>query len=380
MASHGNSNIADEVAKTFAEYVVSYRSDLHQRPSLLFRIHSYRLRVQANAKSLRERLLSGPMVDVYVGGAKRHWSLHRNLLAYHSEYLEAELQQSPEPFPLKNGSGASNGLRLDLPEDEPAGFELLVKWLYQGRLDDVSSIDDDQEKYEYAVACQKLHILCDRFELPKLKNIAMDQYRKGLSQAGLVPDAEELSAIYKQSSETSPFRKLMVKIAARQIMDPDTEKDAESYRKCFDDSPDFAIDLVNAIKAGCGGGMLFDDPTESADCEFHDHDNGPNCHIKGKGRKKLGIRPISNKSSPPTTPTPRSRRPSPPKSPKVNGLAETNHANVPNADGIDAVEGAEKRRRTPSPPKHTDTQTPGRKPPPKLRQRHILEQRAPDTV
>lgn len=287
MANHGNSNIADEVAKTFAEYVVSYRPGQPKRPSLLFRIHSHRLHVQANAKSLRERLLSGPMVDIYVGEAKRHWSLHRNLLAYHSEYLEAELQQSPDPS-LKNGSGASSGLRLALPEDDPAGFELLVKWLYQGRLDDVSSIDDDQEKYEYAVACQKLHILCDRFELPKLKNIAMDQYRKGLSQAGLVPDAEELNTIYKQSSETSPFRKLMVKIAARQIMDPDTEKDAESYRKCFDGSPDFAIDLVNAIKAGFGGGMLFEDPTESADCEYHDHDNGPNCHIKGKGRKKLG--------------------------------------------------------------------------------------------
>jgi hypothetical protein len=285
MANHGN--IADEVAKTFAEYVVSYRPGQPQRPSLLFRIHSDRLRVQANAKSLRERLLSGPMVNIYVGEAKRHWSLHKNLLAYHSEYLQAELQQSPDSSPKKD-SGASDGLRLDLPDDDPAGFELLVKWLYQGKLDDVSSIEDDQEKYEYAVACQKLHVLCDRFELPKLKNIAMDQYRKGLSQAGLVPDAEELNAIYKQSPETSPFRRLMVKIAARQIMDPDSDKDAESYRKCFEGSPDFAIDLVNAIKSGFGGGILFEDPTEGIDCEYHDHDNGPNCHIKGKGRKKLG--------------------------------------------------------------------------------------------
>jgi len=239
----------------------------------------------ATAKTFAE-LLSGPLVDLYVGDQKRHWSLHRNLLTYHSEYLQAELHHSPENTPkLKNRSASSESLRLELPNDDPSGFELLVKWLYQGKLDDVSSIADEQEKYDYAVACHKLHILCDRFEMPKLKNIAMDQYRKGLSQAGLVPDAEELTTIYRESPEGSPFRRLMVKIAARQIMDPDTDKDAESYRRCFE-NPDFAIDLVNAIKWGIGGGLLFDDPTEGADCEYHDHNNGPNCHNKGK--KKLG--------------------------------------------------------------------------------------------
>jgi hypothetical protein len=70
-------------------------------------------------------------------------------------------------------------------------------------------------------------------------------------------------------------------------MDPDSEKDAESYRECFDGHPDFAIDLVNAIKMGTGG-LLFDDPTYGDGCEYHDHDAGPNCHIRGKGRAKQG--------------------------------------------------------------------------------------------
>jgi hypothetical protein len=113
----------------------------------------------------------------------------------------------------------------------------------------------------------------------------MDQYRKALNQAGLVPDAEELNVIYRQSVELSPFRKLMVDIAARQIMDPESDKNAESYRQCFEHNPDFAVDLVNAIKKGMGG-LLFDDPTEQKDCEYHDHNEGPNCHVRGK--KKLG--------------------------------------------------------------------------------------------
>lgn len=287
MAHNGHVGIGDTRAHTFAEYVVTVHDPRHQRPSLLFRIHSHRLQVRANAKSLCERLLSGPLVDIYVGESKKHWPLHRNLLSYHSDALQVALHpHAPDgtssTSKVKPAAGSEN-IRLELPDVDPSGFELFVKWMYQGKLDDVSEITDPQDKYSFAVACYNLHQLCNRFDMPKLKNIAIDLYRKGLAEAGLVPDAEEINDIYRKSPEGSPFRKLMIKIAARQIMDPDIESDAESYRFCFDNNPDFAIELVNAIKHGTGG-VLFDDPTEGEGCEYHDHDNGPNCHKKAKAK------------------------------------------------------------------------------------------------
>jgi len=248
------------------------------RPVLAHRLNSHRLHVRAKAKLQRDRLLSGPMLDVFVGAARRHWALHRNLLCHHSERLEAEL----------HGDGNKQHDRLELPEHDPAGFELLVKWLYQGKLDDVTDMADANQKYDYAVSCHKLYLLCDRFDMPQLKNVAMDQYRKGLNQAELVPDADEIADIYRQSPAGSPFRRLMTRIAARQIMDPASERDVETYRQCFESNSDFAIDMVKAIKHGTGG-MLFDDPTDTGnECDYHDHDAGPNCHIKGKGRAKQG--------------------------------------------------------------------------------------------
>lgn len=230
------------------------------------------------AETLHTRLLSGPIVDIYVGPDKRHWSLHRNLLCHHSSYFEAEFLGNEVPKAKKNNGEQ----KLELPNDDPVGFELLVKWLYQGRLDDVSDMSDEK-KYDYSVACYKLHLLCDRFDLPQLKNISIDQYRKGLQEAQLVPDADEINEIYRRSPANSPFRKLMTRIAARQIMDPDSDKDAESYRKCFENNADFAVEMVNAIKAGTGG-MLFDDPTAGDPCEYHDHADGRNCHVKGKAK------------------------------------------------------------------------------------------------
>ncbi|KAH8725661.1 hypothetical protein GQ44DRAFT_796789 [Phaeosphaeriaceae sp. PMI808] len=294
-----NGSIGDAPAGTFAEYVddpflelpngddadASRSNSSHPqlpclalRPGLAHRLYSHRLHVRAKAKLQRDRLLSGPMIDIYVGEGRRHWALHRNLLCHHSELLEAELEGDGKDTKRKD--------KLELPEHDPAGFELLVKWLYQGKLDHVSDIADTGQKYDYAVNCHKLYLLCDRLDIPQLKNVAMDQYRQGLNEAELVPDADEIDEIYRKSPSTSPFRQLMTRIAARQIMDPGSERGVETYRQCFDNNPNFAIDLVKAIKHGTGG-MLFEDPTEPSNpCEYHDHKDGPNCHIKGKGKGK----------------------------------------------------------------------------------------------
>ena len=125
----------------------------------------------SEAKTLRKRLLAGPTVDIFVGAERRHWTLHRNLLCHHSSYFETEFVGHEVP---KKKKGEDNANELELPDDDPRGFELLVKWLYQGSLEDVSGMTD-MEKYDHAVACNKLYVLCDKFDMVQLKNIAMDR-------------------------------------------------------------------------------------------------------------------------------------------------------------------------------------------------------------
>lgn len=231
------------------------------------------------AKKLRKRLLSGPTVNIYVGPDRKHWSLHRNVLCHHSSYFETEFRGHEVP---KRESIPQHN-KLELPDDDPRGFELLVKWLYQGHLDGDDAEMTDEKRYDYAVACHKLYQLCDKFDILLLKNLAMDAYRTNLNLAQLVPDAEEINEIYRSSAPNSAFRKLMTKIAARQIMDPEADKTAETYRVCFDDNPDFAVEMVNAIRQMSGGGILFDDPTAEDGCkEWHDHRDGSVCHLKKK--------------------------------------------------------------------------------------------------
>ena len=208
-------------------------------------------------------------MDIYVGKTSRKWSLHRNLLSYHSTWFREQIKQE-----IKEKGG-----KVDLFDDDPRAFELLVKWLYQGNIDDVSTMAMDK-KWDYAFACQQLYLLCDKINLPQLKNLAIDQFRKGCYEAGLVPGPEEMIPIYQKTAPSSPFRKLVSRIAARQIMDPDSERDASVYRDCFAGNADFAIDVVNAIKEGAGGGSLYADPTEENGCHYHDHHLGQRCNSR----------------------------------------------------------------------------------------------------
>lgn len=207
-------------------------------------------------------------MDVYVGHSKRHWCLHRDLLCYHTPFFRSQSPTEEKEKPSK----------VELLEEDPRAFELLVKWLYQGKIDDVSDLPMER-KWDYADACQKLYVLCDKIKMPQLKNIAIDQFRKGCYEAGLVPGPEEIKLIYETTTPRSPMRTLVSQIAARQIMDPESESDAGTYRICFEASADFAIDVIDAIRQGTGT-RLFQDPTEDTGCFYHEHETSQLCESK----------------------------------------------------------------------------------------------------
>ena len=226
---------------------------------------------------LRDRLLSGPLIDITVGTGeeKKNWSIHRNLLVHHSPYFAQRFGDT-----ASDSKGKGHALTLDLQDDTPGAFELLVKWLYQGTIDDVGLLENDK-KWDYAFACQQLYALSERLGLSVLKNAAIDQFRLGCFQAGLVPGPEEMLPVYEQTPVGSPFRKLVARIAARQIMDPDSQRDAVTYKKCIEGNPDFAVDVINAIRQGVGG-QLLPDPTENSWCDYHHHEEEELCPRKSK--------------------------------------------------------------------------------------------------
>jgi hypothetical protein len=110
-----------------------------------------------NADATYHRLLSGPMVEIYVGAARCHWPLHRNLQCHHSRFFDEDFTTNGEQKKIKDG-------QVELLDEDPDAFESLVKYLYQGKIEDVSTMPMEK-KWDYAESCQKLYLLCDWIDL-----------------------------------------------------------------------------------------------------------------------------------------------------------------------------------------------------------------------
>jgi len=215
-----------------------------------------------------KRLLSGPLLEISVGAEAKKWHLHHNLLRHHSAFFDETALVNGEGKRIKDG-------KLSLAEEDPTAFRIFVKWLYQGQIEDVSNIDKEK-KWDYTFACQNLYMLCHRIGIRELKNLAIDQFRRGCHETRLVPGADEIKPVYDRLPPGSPFRKLVSRMAARQIMDPDSKRCASVYRECFTANPDFAIDVLNAVRDSTGG-FLLEDPTEGSSSRYHERANGDTC-------------------------------------------------------------------------------------------------------
>lgn len=230
--------------------------------------------MKEEAEQPDKSLLTGPTISIIVGNEKKTWILHSKLLSFHSSFLAASRPEVADD-------------KLEFLNDDPAAWSLLVKYLYQGSLPSLLKSSSAIEKYEHAVICHKLYNLSLRFSIPKLANLAMDRFRESLRSAHLVPDPEELSQMYTSSPAGSGMRKLLTKVAARQIMDPAKERDVKDYQVLLEREVGFAVGFIAEIRRQTGG-VLLDDPNAGEGQEYQ----GEICRkaICGNGEKKVRFR------------------------------------------------------------------------------------------
>lgn len=219
-------------------------------------------------------LLTGETISIIVGEEKKTWILHQRLLAFHSSFFAARPEVEDD--------------KLKYPNDDPAAWSLLVKYLYQGSLPLISKSCSAIQKYEHAVTCHKLYNLGLRFSISRLVNLAMDHFRESLRSAHLVPDPEELTEMYLASPAGSRMRKLLIRIAARQIMDPEKERDVTDYQTLLEREVTFAVDLITEIRRQTGG-MLLGDPNAGEGPDYREEIGGEEA-ICGNGEKRVRFR------------------------------------------------------------------------------------------
>ncbi|KAI9788024.1 MAG: hypothetical protein M1835_002540 [Candelina submexicana] len=184
-------------------------------------------------------LLSGDMVDIYVGPKRKHWRLPQLLLYNTSSYFRKAFE---------GGFKEAAEKELYLAEDNAAGFEIFVQWMYRGALKAVSTYANFE--YEQSMSSNvALYHLANKLCIKSLQNSAIERIVETLKvgkQGAMEPST--VLGIYQNTGSDSYLRKLSVDLAAYHYMSTPSI-DIEHYQCCIDGAEGFMIAMMKAIKA-----------------------------------------------------------------------------------------------------------------------------------
>ncbi|KAH6713945.1 hypothetical protein BKA61DRAFT_656502 [Leptodontidium sp. MPI-SDFR-AT-0119] len=152
---------------------------------------------QKTARILKTALFS-EIVHIKVGKELKDFGVHKDLICYHSPYFKAAFNSGFEE--------AKTGI-MKLPETNTKVFELFVHWLYTQVL--WSKDDDKEEKRTALETMMDLHLFADMIRAVSLMNQSITALRD-LSDAGSVVPTQTFARVWKNTTENSPIRRLII--------------------------------------------------------------------------------------------------------------------------------------------------------------------------
>ncbi|KAI4719439.1 hypothetical protein E4T48_04306 [Aureobasidium sp. EXF-10727] len=141
-------------------------------------------------------------VILVVGAAKEHYSLHKELLCFYSDFLRAAF----------NGSfKEATERKIELPDVEIEVFESFQVWLYTQKMPK-NEIRPAQVYPEWPLLT-KLWIFGDKYQIPLLQNNVADAMLDKVDKDKEAP-LFALNLAYENTTSNAPLRKILVDVMA----------------------------------------------------------------------------------------------------------------------------------------------------------------------
>ena len=148
-----------------------------------------------------------------------------------------------------NGFQESVSNVIELPNDDPLALEQMILFLYSGEY----SIEDDllDKALDLHV---KVHVLADKYDIPRLANLAILSYQQAFRQATrrgkrfVKAFLATIPAIYTMTPDTNVgLRNVVVRLARimRPILIETEPKYSEEFQNLLHEVPGFAAGMAN---------------------------------------------------------------------------------------------------------------------------------------
>lgn len=185
-----------------------------------------------------DRLIQGPVATIYVGRDKVRFTVPMNLACHLCPFFRKRFSDRAKE--------AEDAI-LDLPEDDPETFAMLLQWIYQ---DGIAPINLS-EREEASSAMQthlRLYLLASRFELPSLQNETMQHIRVlyELSRDHAPIDAPLIFEIYRSEYKKPALCRFVCDAAAKEFLDCG-KLEQNRYGDCLSSIPAFTLQFTDAL-------------------------------------------------------------------------------------------------------------------------------------
>ena len=173
-------------------------------------------------------LLSNAIVTVYVGSEGVSYPLHEKLLCYHSPVLRRH-------FYAKHTRNTSYGLE----DEEPETFDLLLGFLYGGRLPEPHQEADVGPLLD-------LYLLAERLGMQRPGAACVEAVRTFYQGAAKYPSLRRVQYIYDRMGAEDPMREMLVGSVARDLALGDGIP--SHWAKALGRNGPMAVDIIRAIQ------------------------------------------------------------------------------------------------------------------------------------
>jgi hypothetical protein len=218
-------------------------------------------------------VLSSRVVTVQVGRDKVTWSLHENLLSGTCDFFKAAFRGQ-----FKENAGA-----LELPEDNPAVFDLFVRWLYTKRASLAASspllpINGPGHVREYL----QLYVFATKYLIEDLQNDVVDIVYNYFKPEGIPhPDLRDLQYLFENTGSHDCMRHLLAVHAAFELFSRDKGESLglpEHWDQVLKASADVGYGILTAISE-FGRKIKYVPATMliGGRCSFHKHKDIKQC-------------------------------------------------------------------------------------------------------
>ena len=226
-----------------------------------------------------ESCLVGDMIKVYVGRKSKRYAVHKTLLTKHKWFREKIFYRYSD---LSRDS-------INLCEEDPQVFELLITWLYGRKLKKISTTDEDLAKKEAALYINAYLSACE-WAIYDLQNALMDRLRvRQTCEYGYFPQ-QAIKYIYANTESDSPLRSYIVDSFIHKGIEwngnlPDLINSnvaltrTRALQKQLDaGNQAFALDCYEALFQLCAKSKIRD-PDKKTGCVYHKHMEGEHCRL-----------------------------------------------------------------------------------------------------